>query len=60
MVDAVEVIEGDVAEEAREADEVDPGESGPSIDGIETTHLRLVETTPFASGIVVNTYAPTR
>ena len=30
------------------------------IDGIETTHLRLVETTPFASGIVVNTYAPTR
>jgi dihydrofolate reductase len=29
------------------------------IDGIETTHLKLVETTPFASGIVVNTYAPT-
>ena len=28
------------------------------LDGIETTHLKLVETTPFASGIVVNTYAP--
>ena len=28
------------------------------IDGIETTHVRLVETTPFSSGIVVNTYAP--
>lgn len=28
------------------------------IDGISTTHLRLVETTPFDSGIVVNTYAP--
>jgi dihydrofolate reductase len=28
------------------------------IEGIETTHLRLVETTPFSSGIVVNTYAP--
>jgi dihydrofolate reductase len=28
------------------------------IDGIDTTHLQLVETTPFASGIVVNTYAP--
>ena len=32
----------------------------PLIDGIEITLLRLVETTPFASGIVVNTYAPTR
>ncbi len=28
------------------------------IDGLGTTHLQLVETTPFASGIVVNTYAP--
>jgi dihydrofolate reductase len=28
------------------------------IDGIETTHLNLVETTRFASGIVVLTYAP--
>lgn len=28
------------------------------LDGIETTHLKLVETTPFRSGIVVNTYAP--
>src|SRR4029453_4803131 len=33
--------------------------SGDSlIDGVETTHLKLVETTPFASGIVVNAYAP--
>ena len=33
--------------------------SGQSlIEGIETTHLELVETTPFASGIVVNTYGP--
>lgn len=30
----------------------------PLLDGIETTHLKLVETTPFKSGIVVNTYAP--
>jgi len=30
----------------------------PLIEGIGTTHLKLVETTPFASGIVVNTYAP--
>jgi len=28
------------------------------IDGIDTMHLQLVETTPFRSGIVVNTYAP--
>ena len=28
------------------------------IDGIETTHLELVETTRLASGIVVNTYTP--
>ena len=28
------------------------------IDGIDVTHLELVETTPFESGIVVNTYAP--
>ena len=34
------------------------GEGQRLIDGIETTHLTLVETTPFRSGIVVNTYAP--
>ena len=34
------------------------GSGDPLIDGIETTHLKLVETTPFASGIVVNTYVP--
>ena len=28
------------------------------IDGIETTHLKLVETTRFGSGIVVLTYTP--
>jgi len=28
------------------------------IDGIDVTHLELVETTPFASGIVVHTYTP--
>jgi len=28
------------------------------IEGIDATHLELVETTPFASGIVVHTYAP--
>lgn len=28
------------------------------IEGIDTTHLKLVETTPFESGIVVNVYAP--
>jgi dihydrofolate reductase len=28
------------------------------IDGIETTHLELLDTTRFASGIVVNTYGP--
>ena len=28
------------------------------IEGIDVTHLELVETTPFASGIVVHTYAP--
>ena len=28
------------------------------IDGVETTHLNLVDTTRFASGIVVLTYAP--
>jgi dihydrofolate reductase len=28
------------------------------VEGIETMHLELVETTPFGSGIVVNTYAP--
>ena len=30
------------------------------IDGIDVTHLDLVETTPFGSGIVVNVYAPKR
>ena len=28
------------------------------IEGIETTHLKLLDTSPFASGIVVNVYAP--
>jgi dihydrofolate reductase len=28
------------------------------IDGIDTMHLQLLETTPFASGVVVNAYAP--
>jgi dihydrofolate reductase len=28
------------------------------IEGIDVTHLELVETTPFTSGIVVHTYAP--
>jgi len=28
------------------------------IDGIEPMHLQLVETTPFSTGLVVNTYAP--
>ena len=28
------------------------------LDGIDVQHLELVETTSFASGIVVNTYAP--
>ena len=28
------------------------------LEGIDTTHLKLVDTTPFASGIVVLTYAP--
>ena len=35
------------------------GTGQPLIDGIDVTHLELVETTPFASGIVVHTYAPT-
>ena len=30
------------------------------IEGIEVTHLSLVDTTTFASGIVVLTYAPKR
>jgi dihydrofolate reductase len=34
------------------------GEGQRLIDGIETTHLTLVETMPLRSGIVVNTYAP--
>jgi dihydrofolate reductase len=28
------------------------------IDGIEPLHLQLVETTPFSTGLVVNSYAP--
>jgi dihydrofolate reductase len=28
------------------------------IEGIEPLHLQLVETTPFSTGLVVNTYAP--
>lgn len=33
--------------------------SGQSlIDGIDVTHLELVATTPFTSGVVVHTYAP--
>ena len=28
------------------------------LEGIDTTHLKLVDTTPFASGIVVLTYTP--
>jgi dihydrofolate reductase len=28
------------------------------IEGIDTTHLKLVDTTPFSTGIVVHTYAP--
>ena len=34
------------------------GSGQPLIDGIDVTHLELVETTSFASGIVVNTYSP--
>ena len=34
------------------------GEGQRLIDGIEVTHLDLVETTRFASGIVVNAYGP--
>ena len=34
------------------------GAGQPLIEGIDVTHLALVETTPFASGIVVHTYAP--
>ena len=34
------------------------GTGQPLIEGIDVTHLELVETTPFASGIVVHTYAP--
>jgi dihydrofolate reductase len=34
------------------------GRGGRLIDGIEVTHLELVDTTRFASGIVVNTYSP--
>jgi dihydrofolate reductase len=34
------------------------GSGQPLIEGIETTHLRLVGTTTFGSGIVVHTYTP--
>jgi dihydrofolate reductase len=34
------------------------GEGGRLIDGIEVTHLALVDTTRFASGIIVNVYSP--
>jgi dihydrofolate reductase len=34
------------------------GSGQPLIEGIDVTHLELVETTPFKSGIVVHTYAP--
>jgi dihydrofolate reductase len=34
------------------------GDGTSLIDGIDVTHLQLVETTPFASGVVVHTYAP--
>ncbi len=35
------------------------GEGQSLIDGIDVTHLQLVETTRFASGIVVHVYVPT-
>lgn len=34
------------------------GAGQPLIDGIDVTHLALIETTSFASGIVVSTYGP--
>ena len=34
------------------------GDGQRLIDGIEMTHLELVDTTPLASGIVVNMYTP--
>jgi dihydrofolate reductase len=34
------------------------GSGQPLIEGIETTHLKLVDTTSFGSGIVVHTYTP--
>lgn len=34
------------------------GEGERLIDGMDTTHLALLDTTRFASGIVVNTYGP--
>ena len=34
------------------------GKGQSLIDGIDVTHLELVATTPFQSGIVVHTYAP--
>jgi hypothetical protein len=36
------------------------GQGQRLIDGIDLTHLDLVETTRFASGIVVNAYEPKR
>lgn len=29
------------------------------LDGIDTTHLKLIKTTPFTSGVIVLTYGPT-
>lgn len=34
------------------------GSGQPLIEGIDTTHLKLIDTTPFGSGIVVHAYAP--
>ncbi|MFE3452675.1 dihydrofolate reductase family protein [Nonomuraea sp. NPDC059194] len=34
------------------------GSGGRLLDGIDTTHLKLVKTTTFASGVVVLTYTP--
>lgn len=34
------------------------GSGARLLDGIDTTHLKLVRSTPFASGVIVLTYAP--
>jgi hypothetical protein len=36
------------------------GDGQRLIDGIDVTHLDLIETTRFGSGIVVNSYTPKR